>query len=210
MICGFLLCNPVRLFSGKHNNINSLSLSQAPRRILKEEVTVRLSSCSDIIILQTPPVPPRISLDPPYERIFLLDPQYQDPTALRNNLPELSQSAEASGIHYIHKHTLALSQSLVGCLTIFLRIITNYVARFKKNPQFKTIENLFVCSSKLHLFDQKYSKNVFTSFCRLNFFVEIFRNFLMNWKFKITIFIYLWHYKCLCCLFWSIEWLLAE
>ncbi len=101
------------------NTINSLSLSQAPRRILKEEVTVRLSSCSDTIILQTPPVPPRISLDPPYERIFLLDPQYQDPTALRNNLPELSQSAEASGIHYLHKHTLALSQSLVGCLTTF-------------------------------------------------------------------------------------------
>lgn len=34
-------------------------LLQAPRRILDEEVTVRLSSCSDTIILQTPPVPPR-------------------------------------------------------------------------------------------------------------------------------------------------------
>ncbi|XP_052453663.1 discoidin domain-containing receptor 2-like [Carassius gibelio] len=71
-------------------------LEKAPRRILKEEVTVRLSSSSDTVILQTPPVPPRISLDPPYERIFLLDPQYQDPAALRNKLPELSQSAEAS------------------------------------------------------------------------------------------------------------------
>ncbi|XP_051548684.1 discoidin domain-containing receptor 2-like [Myxocyprinus asiaticus] len=71
-------------------------LEKAPRRILEEEVTVRLSSCSDTIILQTPPVPPRISLDPPYERIFLLDPQYQDPAALRNKLPELSQSAEDS------------------------------------------------------------------------------------------------------------------
>uniref|UniRef100_A0A8C1PS54 receptor protein-tyrosine kinase n=1 Tax=Cyprinus carpio TaxID=7962 RepID=A0A8C1PS54_CYPCA len=71
-------------------------LEKAPRRILKEEVAVRLSSSSDTIILQTPPVPPRISLDPPYERIFLLDPQYQDPAALRNKLPELSQSAEAS------------------------------------------------------------------------------------------------------------------
>uniref|UniRef100_A0A673HXM6 receptor protein-tyrosine kinase n=1 Tax=Sinocyclocheilus rhinocerous TaxID=307959 RepID=A0A673HXM6_9TELE len=68
-------------------------LEKAPRRILEEEVTVRLSSSSDTIILQTPPVPPRVSLDPPYERIFLLDPQYQDPTALRNKLPELSQSA---------------------------------------------------------------------------------------------------------------------
>uniref|UniRef100_A0A8D3B3L8 Discoidin domain-containing receptor 2 n=1 Tax=Scophthalmus maximus TaxID=52904 RepID=A0A8D3B3L8_SCOMX len=34
-------------------------LEKAPRRILDEEVTVRLSSCSDTIILQTPPVPPR-------------------------------------------------------------------------------------------------------------------------------------------------------
>uniref|UniRef100_A0A8C2AE17 receptor protein-tyrosine kinase n=1 Tax=Cyprinus carpio TaxID=7962 RepID=A0A8C2AE17_CYPCA len=63
-------------------------LEKAPRRILKEEVAVRLSSSSDTIILQTPPVPPRISLDPPYERIFLLDPQYQDPAALRNKLPD--------------------------------------------------------------------------------------------------------------------------
>ncbi|KAJ8380316.1 hypothetical protein SKAU_G00010940 [Synaphobranchus kaupii] len=73
-------------------------LEKAPRRILEEEVTVRLSSSSDTIILQTPPVPPRVSqLDSPYERVFLLDPQYQDPAALRNKLPELSQSAEASG-----------------------------------------------------------------------------------------------------------------
>ncbi|XP_035235726.1 discoidin domain-containing receptor 2 isoform X2 [Anguilla anguilla] len=73
-------------------------LEKAPRRILEEEVTVRLSSSSDTIILQTPPVPPRASqLDSPYERVFLLDPQYQDPTALRNKLPELSESAEASG-----------------------------------------------------------------------------------------------------------------
>ncbi|CAB1419859.1 unnamed protein product [Pleuronectes platessa] len=79
-------------------------LEKAPRRILDEEVTVRLSSCSDTIILQTPPVPPRsghgpagsASTDPHYERVFLLDPQYQNPAALRNKLPELSQSAEAS------------------------------------------------------------------------------------------------------------------
>lgn len=38
---------------------SSPRLLQAPRRILDEEVTVRLSSCSDTIILQTPPVPPR-------------------------------------------------------------------------------------------------------------------------------------------------------
>lgn len=35
--------------------------------------------------------------DPHYERVFLLDPQYQNPAVLRNKLPELSQSAEASG-----------------------------------------------------------------------------------------------------------------
>ncbi|KAJ8415473.1 hypothetical protein AAFF_G00424530 [Aldrovandia affinis] len=73
-------------------------LEKAPRRILEEEVTVRLSSSSDTIILQTPPVPPRASqVDSPYERVFLLDPQYQDPAVLRHKLPELSESAEASG-----------------------------------------------------------------------------------------------------------------
>ena len=36
-------------------------------------------------------------VDPHYERVFLLDPQYQNPAALRNKLPELSQSAETSG-----------------------------------------------------------------------------------------------------------------
>ncbi|XP_037834928.1 discoidin domain-containing receptor 2 isoform X2 [Kryptolebias marmoratus] len=76
-------------------------LEKAPRRILDEDVTVRLSSCSDTIILQTPPVPPRSRhppADPHYERVFLLDPQYQNPAALRNKLPELSQSAEASAL----------------------------------------------------------------------------------------------------------------
>uniref|UniRef100_A0AAV2MPR0 receptor protein-tyrosine kinase n=1 Tax=Knipowitschia caucasica TaxID=637954 RepID=A0AAV2MPR0_KNICA len=75
-------------------------LEKAPRRILEEEMTVRLSSCSDTIVLQTPPVPPRntqaVICDPHYERVFLLDPQYQNPAHLRNKLPELSQSAEAS------------------------------------------------------------------------------------------------------------------
>lgn len=79
-------------------------LEKAPRQILDEEMTVRLSSGSDTIILQTPPVPPRsrhhptgpTNTDPHYERVFLLDPQYQNPAVLRNKLPELSQSAEAS------------------------------------------------------------------------------------------------------------------
>ncbi|CDQ91421.1 unnamed protein product, partial [Oncorhynchus mykiss] len=77
-------------------------LEKAPRRILEEEVTVRLSSSSDTIILQTPPVPPRVSqMDHPYERVFLLDPQYQDPAGLRNKLPELSRSAETSVLLHI-------------------------------------------------------------------------------------------------------------
>ncbi|KAK1892001.1 Discoidin domain containing receptor 2 [Dissostichus eleginoides] len=85
---------------------STMSTPSAPRRILDEEVTVRLSSCSDTIILQTPPVPPRsghaptgpANTDPHYERVFLLDPQYQNPAVLRNKLPELSQSAEASAL----------------------------------------------------------------------------------------------------------------
>uniref|UniRef100_A0A8C7X9U0 Discoidin domain-containing receptor 2 n=1 Tax=Oryzias sinensis TaxID=183150 RepID=A0A8C7X9U0_9TELE len=59
-------------------------LEKAPRRILDEEVTIRLSSCSPA------------NTDPHYERVFLLDPQYQNPAVLRNKLPELPQSAEAS------------------------------------------------------------------------------------------------------------------
>ncbi|KAG9333373.1 hypothetical protein JZ751_012733, partial [Albula glossodonta] len=78
--------------------VTIILLLVAPRRILEEEVTVRLSSSSDTIILQSPPVPPCASpVDSPYERVFLLDPQYQDPSVLRHKLPELSQSAEASG-----------------------------------------------------------------------------------------------------------------
>lgn len=70
---------------------------------------MRLSSSSDTIILQTPPVPPRVSqMDHPYERVFLLDPQYQDPAGLRNKLPELSRSAETSGEEYLLLFSLPL------------------------------------------------------------------------------------------------------
>uniref|UniRef100_A0A3Q2UPX1 receptor protein-tyrosine kinase n=1 Tax=Fundulus heteroclitus TaxID=8078 RepID=A0A3Q2UPX1_FUNHE len=44
-------------------------LEKGPRRILDEELTVRLSSCSDTIVLQTPPVPPR-SRHPPTGRLL--------------------------------------------------------------------------------------------------------------------------------------------
>ncbi|XP_069039259.1 discoidin domain-containing receptor 2 isoform X2 [Lepisosteus oculatus] len=69
-------------------------MEKAPRRILEEEVTVRLSSCSDTIVIQTPPTAPQV--DPPYERVYLLDPEYQKPPTPRHKLPELSQSAEDS------------------------------------------------------------------------------------------------------------------
>uniref|UniRef100_A0A8C7LVT9 Discoidin domain-containing receptor 2 n=1 Tax=Oncorhynchus mykiss TaxID=8022 RepID=A0A8C7LVT9_ONCMY len=95
-------------------------LEKAPRRILEEEVTVRLSSSSDTIILQTPPVPPRVSqMDHPYERVFLLDPQYQDPAGLRNKLPELSRSCtphqcfQSSVPHYAETDIVSL-QGVTG------------------------------------------------------------------------------------------------
>ncbi|XP_066569304.1 discoidin domain-containing receptor 2 isoform X1 [Amia ocellicauda] len=72
-------------------------MEKGPRRILDEDVTVRLSSCSDTIVIQTPHAEPSCPEgDPPYERVYLLDPQYRDPSALRHALPELSQSAEDS------------------------------------------------------------------------------------------------------------------
>ncbi|XP_018584257.1 discoidin domain-containing receptor 2 isoform X3 [Scleropages formosus] len=80
-------------------------LEKAPRRILEEEVTVRLSSSSDTIILNTPSVPPRVSqMDPPYERVFLLDPQYQDPSMLRRcgggyAEPDVTQCTPHQGFH---------------------------------------------------------------------------------------------------------------
>ncbi|XP_064420345.1 discoidin domain-containing receptor 2 isoform X2 [Latimeria chalumnae] len=69
-------------------------LEKTPRRILEEDVTVRLSSCSDTIVIinQT-----RIhQSNPTYEHVFPLDLEYQEPTTLLRKLPELSQSAEDS------------------------------------------------------------------------------------------------------------------
>lgn len=59
---------------------------------------------SDVLMVCAPPGPAHT--DPHYERVFLLDPQYQNPAALRNKLPELSQSAEASGdLSFIRRST---------------------------------------------------------------------------------------------------------
>ncbi|KAG8447380.1 hypothetical protein GDO86_014739 [Hymenochirus boettgeri] len=67
-------------------------LEKAPRRILEEDATVRLSFYSYTIgnsnqIHQS---------NPTYERIFPLDLDYQQPTKPLRRLPELSQSAEDS------------------------------------------------------------------------------------------------------------------
>ncbi|OCT65185.1 discoidin domain-containing receptor 2 [Xenopus laevis] len=69
-------------------------LEKAPRRILEEDATVRLSFYSYTIgnshqtqIHQS---------NPTYERIFPLDLDYQQPTKPLRKLPELSQSAEDS------------------------------------------------------------------------------------------------------------------
>ncbi|XP_023254913.1 discoidin domain-containing receptor 2-like, partial [Seriola lalandi dorsalis] len=130
-------------------------LEKAPRRILDEEVTVRLSSCSDTIILQTPPVPPRsghaptgpANTDPHYERVFLLDPQYQNPAVLRNKLPELSQSAEASGEHtpgHVHSNVTTTTDTvklrLPGKQTV---LVTSAVTKTKMAARYKCNVNAY-------------------------------------------------------------------
>ncbi|TRY96706.1 hypothetical protein DNTS_005949 [Danionella cerebrum] len=87
-------------------------LEKAPRRILEEEVAVRLSSTSDTIVLQTPPVPPRVSLDSPYERIFLLNPPggYTEPDV---TLCTPHQGFQSSVPHYAETDIIRL-QGVTG------------------------------------------------------------------------------------------------
>ena len=62
VLCSILVTDPYKYMVLCIYSINQsvcFPSLQAPRRILEEDVTVRLSSCSDTIILQTPPVPPR-------------------------------------------------------------------------------------------------------------------------------------------------------
>ncbi|XP_062873692.1 discoidin domain-containing receptor 2 [Trichomycterus rosablanca] len=54
------------------------TLEKAPRRILDEEAMVRLS-CSSDSPPAAPPLDPLDSLDPPYERVFLLDTRTHTP-----------------------------------------------------------------------------------------------------------------------------------
>ncbi|KAG9467028.1 hypothetical protein GDO78_015752 [Eleutherodactylus coqui] len=68
-------------------------LEKAPRRILEEDATVRLSFYSYTIGNNQTQIH---QSNPTYERIFPLDLDYQQPTKPLRKLPELSQSAEDS------------------------------------------------------------------------------------------------------------------
>ncbi|XP_072096745.1 discoidin domain-containing receptor 2-like isoform X1 [Mobula birostris] len=69
-------------------------LEKAPRKILEEDVTVRLSQCDDAIVINNQTQ--IIQTNPTYERVFPLDLEYQEPARLLHRLPELPQSAEDS------------------------------------------------------------------------------------------------------------------
>ncbi|XP_077160931.1 discoidin domain-containing receptor 2-like isoform X1 [Paroedura picta] len=68
-------------------------LETAPRRILEEDATVRLSFYSSRTVSGQTQVH---QTNPTYERVFPLDLEYHQPTTLLQKLPELSQSAEDS------------------------------------------------------------------------------------------------------------------
>lgn len=67
---------------------------KAPRRILEEDATVRLSFYSYTIANNQTQIH---QSNPTYERAFPLDLEYHQPATLLHKLPELSQSAEDSG-----------------------------------------------------------------------------------------------------------------
>ncbi|KAM6399953.1 discoidin domain-containing receptor 2-like [Rhynochetos jubatus] len=68
-------------------------LEKAPRRILEEDATVRLSFYSYTIANNQTQIH---QSNPTYERAFPLDLEYHQPATLLQKLPELSQSAEDS------------------------------------------------------------------------------------------------------------------
>lgn len=81
---------------------------QAPRRILEEDATVRLSFYSYTIANNQTQIH---QSNPTYERAFPLDLEYHQPATLLQKLPELSQSAEDSG-------NISSLQKLCGCFFI--------------------------------------------------------------------------------------------
>uniref|UniRef100_H9GE80 Discoidin domain-containing receptor 2 n=1 Tax=Anolis carolinensis TaxID=28377 RepID=H9GE80_ANOCA len=68
-------------------------LETAPRRILEEDATVRLSFYSSRMVGGQTQIH---QTNPTYERVFPLDLEYHQPITLLQKLPELSQSAEDS------------------------------------------------------------------------------------------------------------------
>ncbi|KAJ7308039.1 hypothetical protein JRQ81_008540 [Phrynocephalus forsythii] len=68
-------------------------LETAPRRIVEDDATVRLSFYSSRVVGGQTQIH---QTNPTYERVFPLDLEYHQPVALLQKLPELSQSAEDS------------------------------------------------------------------------------------------------------------------
>lgn len=86
---------------------------QAPRRILEEDATVRLSFYSYTIANNQTQIH---QSNPTYERAFPLDLEYHQPATLLQKLPELSQSAEDSG------NIVDLQKMLISSFIISVRL----------------------------------------------------------------------------------------
>lgn len=84
---------------------------QAPRRILEEDATVRLSFYSYTIANNQTQIH---QSNPTYERAFPLDLEYQQPATLLQKLPELSQSAEDSGNVIVSLGKLRVYSSIIS------------------------------------------------------------------------------------------------
>ncbi|GCC43137.1 hypothetical protein chiPu_0027242, partial [Chiloscyllium punctatum] len=72
---------------------------QAQRRILEDDLTVRLSVPGDTVVInntQQPGPSPGGTPSNLYERIGSSDPEYQEPNRLRMKLPELPQGTDNS------------------------------------------------------------------------------------------------------------------
>ncbi|NXP33287.1 DDR2 protein, partial [Leiothrix lutea] len=85
-------------------------LEKAPRRILEEDATVRLSFYSYTIANNQTQIH---QSNPTYERAFPLDLEYHQPATLLQKLPELSQSAEDSG-NFFSLQKLHVSSSFIS------------------------------------------------------------------------------------------------
>ncbi|TRZ04927.1 hypothetical protein HGM15179_022180, partial [Zosterops borbonicus] len=84
---------------------------KAPRRILEEDATVRLSFYSYTIANNQTQIH---QSNPTYERAFPLDLEYHQPATLLQKLPELSQSAEDSGNNIFSLQKLLVSSFIIS------------------------------------------------------------------------------------------------